>query len=86
MPRNKSGKNGHGHSCDHVTSRSSAGYIIRCKYQNINKLYPFWPKIIIVILLFHFANPAYVGFYRTFCVSTSFIANTFRLNASIYSL
>ena len=31
--------NGHGHSCDHVTSRSSVGYIIRCKYQNINKLY-----------------------------------------------
>ena len=31
--------NGHGHSCDHVTSRFSAGYIIRCKYQNINKLY-----------------------------------------------
>ena len=39
MPRNKSGKNGHGHSCDHVTSRSSAGYVIRCKYLYINKLY-----------------------------------------------
>ena len=39
MPRNKSGKNGHGHSCDHVTSRSSAGYITNRKYLYINKLY-----------------------------------------------